>query len=115
MIVMRPIAEQMVLDTINQGRFEGELEGYVVMDEALYMGHMLYRVQGEITTVLACSLVNTALVDGGVRACIAAGENAGATSFALNMEDAALEKWHNVFFKNQPLPIQNEKLFGQCK
>ena len=32
MIAMRPILEQDVLDLLNDGRFDGEVEGYVVMD-----------------------------------------------------------------------------------
>ena len=32
MIAMRPILEQDVIDLLNDGRFEGELDGYVVME-----------------------------------------------------------------------------------
>ena len=32
MIAMRPIREYDVIDLLNNGRFEGEVEGYVVMD-----------------------------------------------------------------------------------
>ena len=44
MIAMRPIREYDVIDLLNNGRFEGEVEGYVVMDGPKYLGHMLYRV-----------------------------------------------------------------------
>ena len=43
MIAMRPIREYDVIDLLNNGRFEGEVEGYVVMDGPKYLGHMLYR------------------------------------------------------------------------
>ena len=75
MIAMRPILEQDVLDLLNDGRFDGEVEGYVVMDGPNYLGHMLYRIDGDFIDVLDCGVQESALVDGGVRACVAAGEN----------------------------------------
>ena len=77
MIAMRPIREYDVIDLLNKGRFEGEVEGYVVMDGPKYLGHMLYRVDGAVTQVLECGVEEKMFVDGAVRACVAAGENAG--------------------------------------
>ena len=77
MIAMRPIREYDVIDLLNNGRFEGEVEGYVVMDGSKYLGHMLYRVDGAVTQVLECGVEEKMFVDGAVRACVAAGENAG--------------------------------------
>ena len=90
MIAMRPIREYDVIDLLNNGRFEGEVEGYVVMDGPKYLGHMLYRVDGAVTQVLECGVEEKMFVDGAVRACVAAGENAGATSFRVNGEDESL-------------------------
>lgn len=90
MIAMRPIREYDVIDLLNNGRFEGEVEGYVVMDGPKYLGHMLYRVDGAVTQVLECGVEEKMFVDGAVRACVAAGENAGATSFRVNGEDKSL-------------------------
>ncbi len=56
MIAMRPIREYDVIDLLNNGRFEGEVEGYVVMDGPKYLGHMLYRVDGAVTQVLECAV-----------------------------------------------------------
>lgn len=56
MIAMRPIREYDVIDLLNNGRFEGEVEGYVVMDGSKYLGHMLYRVDGAVTQVLECGV-----------------------------------------------------------
>ena len=56
MIAMRPIREYDVIDLLNNGRFEGEVEGYVVMDGPKYLGHMLYRVDGAVTQVLECGV-----------------------------------------------------------
>ena len=80
MIAMRPIREYDVIDLLNNGRFEGEVEGYVVMDGPKYLGHMLYRVDGAVTQVLECGVEEKMFVDGAVRACVAAGENAGTKS-----------------------------------
>ena len=56
MIAMRPIREYDVIDLLNNGRFEGEVEGYVVMDGPKYLGHMLYSVDGAVTQVLECGV-----------------------------------------------------------
>ena len=84
MIAMRPILEPDVLELLNDGRFDGDIEGYVVMDGPNYLGHMLYRIDGDFVDVLDCGLQESALVDGGVRACVAAGENAGCSEFTVN-------------------------------
>lgn len=97
MIAMRPIREYDVIDLLNNGRFEGEVEGYVVMDGPKYLGHMLYRV------------------DGAVRACVAAGENAGATSFRVNGEDEKLAEWKNVFFPEAQGDVPNSSIFHTCE
>ena len=44
MIAMRPILEQDVLDLLNDGRFDGEVEGYVVMDGPNYLGLSLIHI-----------------------------------------------------------------------
>ena len=67
MIAMRPILEPDVLELLNDGRFDGDIEGYVVMDGPNYLGHMLYRIDGDFVDVLDCGLQESALVDGGVR------------------------------------------------
>lgn len=115
MIAMRPIDEPDVIDLLNNGRFDGELCGYVVMEGPEYLGHMLYKVEGELTTVLECGLEENIFVDGGVRACIAAGEHAGATHFIVNAEDDALAKWVGVFCKNDGKAMENNHIFEKCK
>lgn len=115
MIAMRPIREYDVIELLNAGRFAGELEGYIVMDGPAYLGHMLYRVDGAVTRVLDCGVEDTALVDGAVRACVAAGGHAGASSFEVETADGRLARWRHVFFGDAPdTPIPNERLFGAC-
>ena len=88
MIAMRPIREYDVIDLLNNGRFEGEVEGYVVMDGPKYLGHMLYRVDGAVTQVLECGVEEKMFVDGAVRACVAAGKRGGRK--ACRMEERFL-------------------------
>ena len=114
MIAMRPILEQDVIDLLNNGRFEDEIDGYVIMNGAEYLGYALYHVQDGCTTVLACETQTNALVDGAVRACVAAGENAGAKCFRVNRDDAALAKWASVFLHGGKDVVQNSELFGHC-
>lgn len=114
MIAMRPIKEPDVINSINNGRFSEELFGYVVMDGPSYLGHILYSINKETTIVLDANLDNNMLVDGAVRACVAAGEFKGAKSFAIQSDCKCLIDWRNVFCKTEN-PLPNEKLFTQCK
>ena len=114
MIAMRPIDEPDVLALLNGGRFPGEVQGYVVMEGPRYHGHMLYRVAQGVTEVLECGVDEKPLVDGAVRACIAAGQNAGADRFRVRMEDAGLAEWFRVFCKDVPAPVPVSHLFTAC-
>ncbi|MFQ8833107.1 MAG: hypothetical protein ACLR7U_09675 [Ruthenibacterium lactatiformans] len=95
MIAMRPIREYDVIDLLNNGRFEGEVEGYVVMDGPKYLGHMLYRVDGAVTQVLGAAWKKM-FVDG--RCAPWHRRKHGATSFRVNGEDEKLAEWKNDFF-----------------
>lgn len=114
MIAMRPIKEPEVIDALNADRFQGDIEGYVVMDGATYLGHILYKTENKITEILDADLQNNMLVDGAVRACVANGQFNGAISFIITSKAECLIKWKDVFCKSDDaIPI--EKLFGQCK
>ncbi len=115
MIAMRPINEPDVLGVLNDNRFDGDIEGYVVMDGPAYLGHALYKVENDITLVLDVALESNPLIDGAVRAAVAAGERAGAHSFAVNTQNLRLAEWAAVFCKNDTSPYPNEKLFHECK
>ena len=114
MIAMRPILEQDVIDLLNNGRFADDVDGYVLMDGPEYLGYALYRVEGGCTMVLACETKTNALVDGAVRACVAAGENAGASSFCINRSDPALDEWASVFVHGAQSVTPNSELFRHC-
>lgn len=115
MIAMRPIREYDVLALLNGGRFPDDTEGYVVMDGPSYLGHMLYRVDGGVTFVLECGVEQPPLIDGAVRACVAAGQNAGAQAFCVNGADARLAQWQAVFAPGAAQPVPNGTLFGGCE
>lgn len=114
MIAMRPINEPEVINSINNGRFDAVLFGYVVMDGPNYLGHILYTINNETTVVLDASLNNNMLVDGAVRACVAAGEYKGAKNFIIKSDCKCLMEWRNVFCKTEN-SVPNEKLFTKCK
>lgn len=115
MIVMRPIREEAVIAELNANRFMGDVDGFVIMDGPKYLGHILYKLENNTTMVLDCGIIDTAVIDGAVRACVGAGENAGANCFTVNESDEKLCKWRNVFCKNDTNPISNEKIFHKCK
>lgn len=115
MIAIRPITEQAVLDSLGAPRYGADVEGYVVMDGPSYKGYALYRVCGSVTEVLECAVQDTALVDGAVRACVAAGEDAGASRFALRLEDPVLARWGQVFVKSGAFPAANTEIFHKCQ
>ena len=46
---------------------------------------------------------------------IAAGENAGATSFRVNGEDEKLAEWKNVFFPEAQGDVPNSSIFHTCE
>ena len=75
---------------------------------------MLYRIDGDFVDVLDCGLQESALVDGGVRACVAAGEDAGCSEFTVNMQTHALARWYEVLFPHSMQPVAIKALFSGC-
>ena len=68
MIRMIPVKEPEVLDSLVQGRFSGEVRGYVIMDGPEYRGHCLFTVEPGCTRVLEVQVSDPSLLDGAVRA-----------------------------------------------
>lgn len=114
MLAMRPIDEPDVVVLLNDGRFEGPVEGYIMMDGPQYLGYALFVVQDNVTTVLDSDVADNQNLDGIVRACIAAGDNRGAKSFAVNAENPKLEKWWDVFCKDLAAPVSVDHIFTFC-
>ena len=114
MLAMHPIDEPDVIDLLNAGRFEGDVEGYILMEGPDYLGHALFRVESGITTVLDSGVENTQMLDGIIRACIAAGDNRGAKRFLVNQQHPPLQKWWQVFCKGLDGPAPVEHIFTFC-
>ncbi len=115
MIIMRPIDEPLVLESLNASRFGQNVRGYVIMDSENYMGHALFSVSGKTVNVCECIVNSNALVDGAVRACIAAGENASAEFFTVNTKEENLNKWHEIFCKSDKNPQIIADFLQNCK
>ncbi len=114
MIIMRPIDEPLVLESLDTQRFGEDVRGYVIMDNEVYLGHALYCIEGTLAKVCECTVKTNALVDGAVRACVAAADNAGATHFTVNTSEENLNKWLLVFFKGDKKPQENKNLLENC-
>lgn len=111
---MRPIDEPDVIDLLNDGRFEGEVEGYIMMDGPTYLGHALFIVEDGVTTVLDSGVEEMQMLDGIVRACVAAGDNRGAKKFDVNREHPPLAKWWDIFCKEYDGPAPVDHIFTFC-
>ncbi|NLW79576.1 MAG: hypothetical protein GXY32_09235 [Ruminococcaceae bacterium] len=114
MLAMRPIDEPDVVDLLNDGRFDGEVEGYIMMDGPEYLGHALFKVEDGVTTVLDSGVEQNVMLDGIVRACIASGDNRGAKLFAVNLSHPPLAEWFRVFCKDKEQPVSVDHLFTFC-
>lgn len=114
MLAMRPIDEPDVVDLLNDGRFNGNIEGYIMMEGPTYLGHALFEVKDGVTTVLDTGVEETPALDGIVRACIAAGDNRGAKMFRVNLAHPPLNNWWNVFCKGLEGPVSVNHIFNLC-
>lgn len=114
MLSMRPIDEPDVVALLNDGRFDGPVEGYIMMDGPSYLGHALFMVENGVTTVLDSGVEDFPNLDGIVRACVAAGENRGAKQFALNLNHPPLAEWWELFCKGMEPPAPVDHIFKLC-
>ncbi len=115
MYVMKPIMEYDVLDLLNNGRFEGEMEGYILSDGGDLFGWSLFRIDGDVTSMLDVNAPSGSFLDGLIRASVAYGEARGATKFSLNPDVADFAKYKEIFFENEDFIIPNDKLFTPCE
>ncbi len=114
MIRILPIHEPEVVDQLNDGRFEGDVQGYILMNGPSYLGHALFCVQDGACTVLDTGVEDTACLDGIVRACIAAGQNRGAEFFEINKEHPPLANWWRIFCSKMSTPAEIAEFFKMC-
>ena len=114
MLMMRPIEEPEVVALLNDGRFCGEVEGYVVLEGSSYLGHALFSVEEEVATVLDTGVEEALNLDGVIRACVSAGERRGARCFAVNLDHPPLKNWWERNCKGLAAPVPMDHIFKSC-
>lgn len=114
MLAMHLIDEPDVISLLNNNRFDGDIEGYILMDGPTYLGHALFKVEDGVTTVLDSGVENEAQLDGIIRACVASGENRFAEKFRVNQNHPPLAKWWQVFCKGLGEPAPVTHIFELC-
>lgn len=114
MLTMRPIDEPDVIQLLNDNRFGGSVNGYVMMEGPVYLGHALFCVKEKTVTLLDTDIKDPLHVDGIARACIAAGQHRGARAFAVNEADPALAKWWQAYGNAGTAPVAIDQLFHSC-
>lgn len=115
MFTMKPIKEYDVVDLLNNGRFEGDIEGYVLSDGGDLFGYTLFKIEGDTTTLLDSKTPDTRYLDGIIRASIAYGEARGAEYFSFNLDHEPFKEYKRVFFNDYPNKIKTSVIFSGCK
>ena len=115
MYTMKPIKEPDVIALLNNNRFEGDLQGYILSDGQDLFGWTLFRVDVDTTVLLDVKAPDNRFLDGLVRASVAMGESQGALFFSFNTEIESYKEYKRVFFAQEDSRISNEKLFAGCK
>ena len=111
---MKPVLESDVIELLNNGRFSGNIEAYIMADGKDMLGHSLFEIKGETTTLFDAKANDMRLLDGIIRASIAKGQSVGATGFAINEKSEQLSAWAAIFLKGMVPPYMNEQLFKSC-
>ena len=115
MIAMKPVELQEVIDSLNKGRFVGEVRAYIMSDGTDMLGYSLFRFDGGVTNVLDVSAKENVFVDGLVRAAVFNGDLAGISSFCINRDIPELAKWSDIFVGGKIGPVSNAVLLGGCE
>ena len=122
MISMKPIKEPDVIELLNNGRFDGDIDGYVIMNGPEFLGSCIFRVDGGNVTVLDAKTKGTdqtppdySVLDGAVRAAVANGQNRGADNFTVLYTNSSLENWCRVFCGGEHENIPISRIFGHCE
>ena len=115
MFTMKPIDEYDVIELINNGRFEGDLYGYILSDGGDLFGYTLFKIEDNTTVMLDSKAPGGKYLDGIIRASIAYGEARGAEYFSFNMEHAPFAEYKRIFFGEHPDRMKNSVIFCGCK
>ncbi len=115
MFTMKPIEEYDVIELLNNSRFDGELQGYILSDGADLFGYILFKVEDDVIILLDSKTPDTRYLDGIIRASVAYSENQGAKYFSFNLEHEPFEKYKQVFFGEYPNKIETSVILSGCK
>ena len=115
MFTMKPIDEYDEIELINNGRFEGDLYGYILSDGGDLFGYTLFKIEDNTTVMLDSKTPGGKYLDGIIRASIAYGEARGAEYFSFNMEHAPFAEYKRIFFGEHPDRMKNSVIFCGCK
>ena len=115
MFTMKPIDEYDVIELINNGRFEGDLYGYILSDGGDLFGYTLFKIEDNTTVMLDSKAPGGKYLDGIIRASIAYGEARGAEYFSFNMEHEPFAEYKRIFFGEHPDRMKNSVIFCGCK
>lgn len=115
MYTMKPIKEYDVIELLNNGRFDGDVQGYVLSDGADLFGYTLFTIEGDTTSLLDSKTPDTRLLDGIIRATVAFGEAQGAEYFSFNLKHEPFTEYKRIFFNDYDNKIENKTLFSGCQ
>ena len=91
------------------------MDGDILSDGGDLFGWSLFRIDGDVTTMLDILAPSGQFLDGLIRASVAYGEARGATGFTLNMDVEDFVKYKNIFFEDEGEIIPNDHLFTPCE
>ena len=115
MFTMKPIKEYDVIELLNNGRFDGDLYGYVLSDGGDLFGYTLFKIEDNTTIMLDSKAPDARYLDGIIRASIAYGESHGAEYFSFNTEHEPFAEYKRIFFNDQPDRMKNSVIFSGCQ
>lgn len=110
MFVIKPIEEPEIIDVLNKGRFQGEVQGYILSDGADLFGWSLFSLEKGITKVLDVLAPDMGVLDGLVRTSVSYGQERNCRFFSLNSDNPDLLEYKRVFFPDSDDIIPNEML-----
>lgn len=114
MISIKPIAHEEVLNELG-AQYGAGLEGVIASDGVKTLGYCLYKIENACTVLYYATGEDAAMLDGVVRAAVAAGERAGAAFFSCRSGGEELNTWFSKLFPNAgQMPLENDELFGGC-
>ena len=114
MFTMKPIEEYDVIELLNNGRFEGDLYGYVLSDGGDLFGYTLFKIEDNTTVLLDSKTPASNYLDGIIRASIAYGEARGAEYFSFNLDHGPFAEYKRVFFNDYPNKMKTSVIFSGC-